>query len=338
MKKSITSSARRIKTDSLVSIIIVTYNSKKHIESCINSILKQDYPHEIIVVDNTSCDGTVQYIRERYPDIKIIESGENRGYGAGNNIGVRNAIGDYLVILNPDTIVEKNWLRELISPIQDSSKLITTPKILVYDGSMINTCGNINHFTGLTFTRGLGENPEAYPEEELVSGISGCCFALRKEDYDKLGGFDETFFIYNEDSEFSWRANLKCFKILYVPKSVIRHDYRLKVGPEKIYYLEKNRYLILRKYLSRKDILTISPFLIITEVLTFGYSLKNGWNGVKYKIKAIKDGLTTKVKKENGDKSKLFNSLSPTIPVEQLTSNKVEKLVKILANKIFSWN
>lgn len=323
--------------DGLASIIIVTYNSKKYMENCINSIQGQDYPYEIIVVDNASSDGIVQFIREKYPNIKIVENNKNKGYGAGNNIGAKNAKGEYLVILNPDTIVEKNWLRELISPIQKSDKLITTPKILIYDGSAINTCGNINHFTGLTFTRGLGEKPDSYPNEEFVSGISGCCFAIRKEDFDEIGGFDENFFIYNEDSDLSWRAHLKGFKILYVPKSIIRHDYQLKVEPEKICHLEKNRYLILRKYFSLKDLLILFPSLLMAEVLTWGYSIKNGWIGIKCKLKSI-DGLIMKVKKENGNKNNLFKILSTNIPVEQLTSNRIEKIIKFLANKIFILN
>lgn len=320
------------------SIIIVTHNHGKYINSCIASILKQSFPHEIIVIDNRSNDNTVQLIKEKFPEIKIIESPENKGYGAGNNLGVKHAKGEYIVVLNPDTIVEKDWLKELVEPLKNSGKLITTPKILFYDGSKINTCGNINHFTGLTFTRGLNENPEKYNDQEDVSGFSGCCFAMRKEDLEELEGFDEKFFAYNEDSELSWKAHLKGFRILYVPTSIVRHDYKLNVPPEKIYHLERNRYLILRKCLSWKDLLVLFPSLLMVEVLACGYAIKNGWNGVRYKLKAIKNGLTIKIKTENGDKSKLFKSLSATIPVEQLTSSKAEKMVKIFANKIFEWN
>jgi GT2 family glycosyltransferase len=320
------------------SIIIVTFNQKKYVTSCIESILKQNFSHEVIVVDNHSNDGTVQLIKEKFPEIKIIETPMNRGYGSGNNLGVKHAKGEYIVILNPDTIVEKDWLKELVEPLESGSRLITTPKILLYDGSKINTCGNINHFTGLTFTRGLNEDPDEYNTQEYVSGFSGCCFAIRKKYFEELGGFDENFFIYNEDSDLSWRAHLKGYRILYIPKSIVRHDYKLSAPPKKIYHLEKNRYLILRKYLSMKDILFLFPSLLVAEALTWGYAIKNGWNGLGYKLKAIKDGLTTSVEKVRGDKSNLFKSLSVTIPIEQLTSNKAEKIVKIFANKVFEWN
>jgi GT2 family glycosyltransferase len=321
----------------LASIIIVTYNHKRYLEHCINSVLKQDYPHEIIVVDNCSQDDSSQLVREIFPDVKLIESLENKGYGAGNNLGVKHATGEYIVILNPDTIVEDGWLRELVKPLENEKK-IATPKILLYDGSLINTCGNINHFSGLTFTRGLGAEPSAYQKLEYVSGISGCCFAMRRRDFIEMGGFDECFFVYNEDSDLSWRAHLKGFGILYVPTSVVRHDYKLNVPPKKIYYLEKNRYMILRKYLSWSDFLVLSPSLLVTEILTFGYAVTHGGEGIRYKLKAIKEGLTVEVDKVTGDKGNLFKSLSTIIPMDQLTFNKREMIFKSWANIIFEWN
>lgn len=322
----------------LASVIIVTYNHKRYLDSCINSVLKQDYPHEVIVVDNCSQDGSAQFIIENFPTVKLIKSPENKGYSAGNNLGVKHAKGEYIVILNPDTIVEDCWLKELIKPLENDSRIITTPKILLYDGSAINTCGNINHFTGLTFTRGLGEMSDVYSKKEYVSGFSGCCFAMIKRDFEELGGFDEDFFAYNEDSDLSWRSHLMDFRILFVPTSVIRHDYTLNVSPEKIYHLEKGRYMILRKSLSRRDLLLLSPSLFVTELLTFGYALKQGRNGLKYKLKAMKEGLKIEVKRTEGDKANLFNSLSTLIPTDQLTFNRTERVFKVFANRIFELN
>ncbi len=320
------------------SIIIVTYNHRKYIEACISSIELESNPREIILVDNFSQDGTCDFVRERFPRVQVIECRENRGYGGGNNLGVKYAKGDYVVVLNPDTIVKKCWLEELIKPLKPGSRIITTPKILIYDGSMINTCGNINHFTGLTFTRGFGESPSAYSKQEYVSGFSGCCFAMKREDYLGLGGFDENFFLYNEDSDFSWRSHLKGFRILFVPTSVIMHDYRLNVTPEKLYRLEKGRYMILRKYLSGHDLLFLMPSLVAAEILTLGYSIRLGNNGIKCKLRAWRDGLTLRIRKECGNRSCLYSSLYATIPANQLTFNSVDKMAKFVANKLFYWN
>ncbi len=320
------------------SIIIVTHNHRNYIEPCISSIENEKYPHEIIVVDSLSNDGTYDFVKQRFPKIKLIGCKANLGYGFCNNLGVKHAEGSFIVIINPDTIVKAGWLGELIKPLVSQSDIITTPKILVYDGSAINTCGNINHFTGLCFTRGLGEDPELYAKEECVSGISGCCFAIRTSDYQNLGGFDEAFFLYNEDSDISWRSHLRNFKVIYVPTSVIMHDYELKVSPLKLYHLEKGRYLILRKYLSFFDFMIFLPSLLIVEILIFGYAIKMGRMGLKSKLKAIIDGLTTEINGEKGSKSNLFSSLCVTIPVDQLTFNSVERTVKEIANMVFYFN
>ncbi len=144
----------------LVSIIILTYNSKKDIPDCLPKVINQSYSNkEIIVVDNCSKDGTSDFIKSTYPEIKVIESDFNMGYPAGNNYGVTQAKGEYIVIVNPDTIPHNDWLNELIKPFDENPNIaITTSKILIYDQTdIINTCGNYSHFTGLDFCRGLSE-------------------------------------------------------------------------------------------------------------------------------------------------------------------------------------
>lgn len=324
--------------DELASIIIVTYNSRHYLDACLRSVFGQDYPHEVILVDNCSQDDTVQYVRESFPEVRVIECPENRGYGSGNNLGVKYARGEYVVILNPDTIVEEGWLSSLLLPLMHQPKLITTPKILLYDGLAINTCGNINTISGLTFTRGLGVDPSSFPDAEEVSGVSGACFAMRREDYFSLGGFDENFFLYNEDSELSWRAHLHNYRVLYVPTSVIRHDYQLSVSPEKIYFLEKGRYMIIKKYFSMRDLLLFSPSLLVTELLTLGYALRFGWKGLALKLKAAREGLGTTVERVDGGGTRIFPNLCAAIPEDQLTFNEVERFGKIICNKIFKWN
>lgn len=329
---------RKIKESEKASIIIVTYNHKRYIESCLRSLEKEKYPHEIIIIDSSSTDGTIEFVRNQFSHVKVFGCEKNLGYGSCNNLGVKYAEGKYIVILNPDTIVREGWLGELIKPLMERHNIITTPKILTYDGSLINTCGTINHFTGLTFTRGLGEDPNEYSEQEYVSGFSGCCFALRKNDYLRLGGFDETFFLYNEDSDLSWRSHLMNFAIMFIPTSIVMHDYVLKVSAEKLYYLEKDRYLILRKHISFYDFLFLFPSLAIVEILTIGYSMKLGLKGLKFKFKALQDGLEAKVDHKYGDKSNLYKKLSIVIPIDQLTFSPIDKVIKILANYIFSWN
>lgn len=322
----------------LASIIIVTFNHKKYISDCLNSILKEKYPNEIILVDNCSHDGLIEFVEKSYPMVKIIRSTNNLGFGAANNLGVKCSHGEFIVFLNPDTIVRDRWLENLISPLQKHENLITTPKILNYYGSSINTCGAINHFTGLTFTQGLGKVPIEFNEPIFVSGVSGACFALKRKDFDKINGFDESFFLYNEDSDFSWRTHLSGLEIAFIPESIVYHDYTLKVSPEKLYHLERGRYFILRKYLTKTELLLILPSLLFTELLTSYYALKLGKKGISNKLQAVIDGLSHPVIKYFGDKKLLFKNLHSSIPANQLTSNNIEYYVKIVGNIIFSIN
>jgi GT2 family glycosyltransferase len=331
----------KLKTDDgpyFASIIIVTFNHSKYLKSCIQSLEAQNFPHEIIVVDNGSTDGTIEIIQRQFSNIKLILSGKNVGYGTANNIGTDHAKGNIIVFLNPDTYVQKGWLRNLVNPILQENHIITTPKILTYNGKIINTCGNINHFSGLTFTRGLGKSPNEYTKREEVSGISGACFALKKADFLLLERFDESFFLYNEDSDFSWRAQLYGYKILFIPHSVVYHDYFLKMSPEKLYHLEKGRYQILRKYLRSKDIILFFPSLALTEIMVFFYSIKFGLSGLKFKFKSIKNGLRSPINETRGDYRSLFFHLSVTIPDDQLTMNKSENIGKKICNSIFRIN
>lgn len=319
----------------LASIIIVTYNSEKYIRRCLESIKKQDFPHEIIVVDNDSKDKTVDIVK-KYPEVRLIETHANLGYGVGNNFGTQYATGEYLVFLNPDTIVEDNWLSELIMPLENGRRIITTPKILTYDGKKINTCGIVIHFTGIALTRGYQMKPSDFNIEEQVGGFSGCCFAIKKKDFKELGPFDNNFFLYFDDVEMSLRAQLKKFLILYVPRSVVRHDYSLKVFPEKIYHLEKGRYLILRKYFKGYFIIILNSLLIV-EIITFTYSILCGRKGIINKMRAIVHGLTLKTKTLDGCYPYLLRSLDVEIPIYIFSFYKSYILIKII-NKLFKLN
>ena len=324
--------------DNSVSIIIVTYNSIKYIDNCIKSILVQRYNFEIIVIDNCSTDGTCEYVSENFPSVNVIKNSGNFGYGNANNLGVKYATRDIILIINPDTIMEDGSIESLLSPLLNTNKLITTPKILTYNSSIINSCGHINHFTGLGFTRGFGAEPSAYQRYEYVCGAPGTCFAMKRIDFIELGGFDETFFMYREDGDLVWRAHLNNIKILYVPTSVIRHDYKLKVTPKKLYHIEKGRYLILKKYFSVLDFMFLSPSLFLTEILSFGYATRLGVEGLLCKLSSMKYILFLETCKVRGNKLNLINNLSYEIPVDQLTFNPADKILKKLFNKMYKLN
>ena len=189
------------KNSKLATIILLSYNSHEDLAECIPSLMGQTYlNNEIIVVDNASTDSSVEFIKTNYPDIKLIETGENLGYPSGNNVGFEHAEGEYIAVLNPDTIVDTKWLAELIKPLEHDPQIaLTTSKILIYDRkTVINTCANSPHYTGLDFCRGLYDAASEYGEIEEVGAISGCSFVIRKEALNHLAGFDSDLFLYLE--------------------------------------------------------------------------------------------------------------------------------------------
>ncbi len=143
-----------------------------------------------------------------------------------------------------------------------------------------------SQFTGLDFCRGLHEPSSSFSIPQEAGAVSGCSFAIRREVFEELGGFDPDFFLYLEDIDLSWRARLAGYKILYVPSSIVYHKFRLSVAPWKEFYLERNRYLMLLKNYSLKMLILMTPALFVTEIVTWGHAILNGFPYVYNKLRA----------------------------------------------------
>jgi GT2 family glycosyltransferase len=316
------------------SVIIVTYNHEKYIEQCLDSALNNN-PYEIIVVDNCSTDRTVALVSS-YPNVRLIKSDTNAGFGSANNLGASYASGDNLVFLNPDTIVEENWLKNLTEPINDD-RTVSIPLILLYDDDKVNTIGNIEHISGLSFVNGLGKRRDA---EDACSpnGVSGACFAMSKKGYLDLGGFDQTFFCYMEDTELSWRMMLNGYNIVLQPDAIVHHDYRMRLTPEKLFMVESGRYVIIRKYVPMAAIIASFPMFLISEAIIWSYCFLNGKKFVRSKFNATIKGLTMAVEKNKREFCDISSKLDWSIPETPLAPSKVyQKLLKV-ANVLMSLN
>jgi GT2 family glycosyltransferase len=271
------------------SVIVVSYNSRADLELCIESILRElSSQDELIVVDNGSTDGSADLVAERFAGVRLIR-GANTGYAGGNNCGAAAAKGDFLVFLNPDTALQPGALAALLAPLEDSRAEIglTTAQIVhMRRPEVINTCGNTMHYTGLTYCRGAGRSRSEYAVSAEVDAVSGAAFALRRALFAELGGFDEQFFMYVEDTDLSWRARLAGYRCLYVAEAVVAHDYRPSYSPTKAFYLDRNRHLMLLKNLRRATYVRMLPGLLLGEAVTAGFLLLKGpryW-GVKPRV------------------------------------------------------
>jgi len=258
------------------SLIVVTYNARSHLGRCLRSILSQNLcPNEIIVVDNASSDGSADFVEQAFPGVKVIRNGDNRGFGHGADVGAASAHGDYLVFLNPDTVVEPDWLAGLVAALEANPEagLATSRILLLARPDRVNACGTEVHYTGLTLCRGTGAERDRFSEVEEVDAVSGAAFAIRKTIFDEIDGFDERFFLYVEDTDLSWRVRLAGHTCLHVPASVVYHDYTLQFGALKTYLEERNRYLMLLKSLRWPTLLVLVPSLLLAEVVTWGFVL-----------------------------------------------------------------
>ena len=261
----------------LISVIVLNYNAGELLLNCIDSIKKSVYKNlEIIVVDNISADKSQEICKEKYPDIKLIQNKKNFGYCEGNNIGIREAKGDFVVILNPDTIVESNWLNELITAHKEFGDGLYQPKILsLNEDNIIQSTGNMIHVFGFGFARDKGKKNITKEEHiEKIGYASGTCLFTSKTVFDKVGLLDDFLFLYHDDLDLGWRAAQLGINSYYVPKSKIFHveSYSLKWSAKKFYWLERNRKYCLLTHYSKSTYEKMNFSLILVDLFVWAFS------------------------------------------------------------------
>jgi GT2 family glycosyltransferase len=298
----------------LVSIIILNYNAGELLLNCIDSIKKSAYKNlEIIVVDNISTDKSQETCKEKYPDIKLIQNNENFGYCEGNNIGIREAKGDYIIILNPDTIVESNWIEALISAYNKFGEGLYQPKHLsLNEKTVYMSAGNMLNIFGFGYAREKGNKDEnQFNKIEEIGYASGTCLFTSSAVLKKVGLFDPFIFLYHDDLDLGWRASQLGIKSYYVPTSLIYHaeSYSLKWSAEKFYWLERNRkYCILTHY-SKQTYSKIFPTLLAVDFFVWMYYLTKGFLGSKIRaeLDIIKNRKAIKIKYEELESKKIVS-------------------------------
>jgi GT2 family glycosyltransferase len=270
--------------ENLVAIIVLNHNKKNDILECLASISKMNYrDFEVIVVDNDSSDGSAEEIRNRYPNVHLIENKVNLGVAGGRNIGVRYANEKlnykYLLFLDDDIIIDKNALLEMICSFNTNESVgIVTPKCyMMHIPETIGYAGGmtVNLFTGKITDIGGGEKDTGqFEQSRFISSSAGLCL-LSKELLNKVGLFDEKFNPYGwEDVDFSLRAKKNGYKILYNPKAIIYHKGGKKGRGRAINEYEfsktKNYFYLIRKHANIFQLVIMGfclPFRILIIIL-----------------------------------------------------------------------
>lgn len=229
-----------------VSIIVLNWNGRQHLETCLTAVAAQQGVNcETILVDNGSTDGSVALVRDRFPWVRIVPLAENRGFAGGNNAGVREASGRYVAFLNNDTEAEPTWLGALLAGVDEAAGFAVTTSCLVFmdDPSCIDSAGDGVLRWGGAFKRHHGGSVELARESvEVFAACGGACLMSRSL-FEALGGFDEDFFLSQEDVDLSYRARLLGYRVRYVADAVVRHRGSATLGrvsPVSVFHAQRN--------------------------------------------------------------------------------------------------
>ena len=207
-------------------MIVVNFNGRQWLERCLGAIRAQlAADDELVLVDNASTDGSVELVRDRFSDVRVLALDRNHGFAGGNNAGAKEARGTYLAFLNNDAIPQTGWLSALRRSLdRDPSVGLTTSQLVyLHDPSTIDSAGDGYLRAGGAFKRFHGESSALAGVSGEVFGACGAAFMIRRSLFLELGGFDEDFFMVYEDVDLSYRARLRGHRCLYVSDAIVHH-------------------------------------------------------------------------------------------------------------------
>lgn len=211
----------------LVSVIIVNWNGRKFLDDCLGSLSCIWYKNvEILFVDNVSSDDSVAFVRKNFPKIKIIQNKTNLGLSGGHDVAFEKAKGEAILLLNTDTIVEKNFLTVLVDVLfSDEQYGAVQAKILLLSKNVIDSIGSFFLPNGNLYHFGREKDPNLtiYNQPMEIFSTKGACMLIKTHVLRKTGLFDKDFFVYFEDTDLCMRIWLSGYKILYTPKAFIYH-------------------------------------------------------------------------------------------------------------------
>jgi len=267
-----------------VSVIIINAFNIDNLKECLNSLKESNYPDfEVIVVD-FSTNNIREFINSNFPNVRLIRlSGKDIGPSAMHNVGINNMHDEskYVAFLDDDTIVDKNWLSELIKCIEKSDKIgAVQSKILMYgQKDILNTNGNKSNYLAVGWPNGYKNKDSKDDRFREISFPSGAAMILRKSALDEIGMFDEDYFIYADDMDVGLRMRLAGYKIMYCPTSIVYHKYKFLRNKKGFYYLNRNRILTFLKLYQKWTYIILLPALALYEIFVISYAMLHGFLG-----------------------------------------------------------
>jgi GT2 family glycosyltransferase len=210
-----------------VSLVVLNWNGKHHLESCLGSLTALDYPEskvELILCDNGSSDGSVEFARARFPRLKVIALDRNYGFAEGNDRAAEQAVGEWVAFLNNDMWVKPSWLKDMLSVVEERPGAVCiASRIVNWDGSALDFVGGGVNFMGQAFQLDQGKRESPHDKLRRLLFACGGAMLIRRELFLEVGGFDPDFFAFFEDVDLGWRLNVLGHDVWYTPRATAYH-------------------------------------------------------------------------------------------------------------------
>ncbi len=261
-----------------VTAVVVAWGPSPHLSRCVSSILRSEGADvDLVVVDN----GCPEDVLRSLPDdgrVHVLTADRNLGFGGGCNLGVTKATGDVLVFVNPDAVVSPVALSSLANVLEDPGVGIATARLRLMDEpDLLNSSGGVMHFLGFGWAEDFEKPAASVRDVRPVTGASGAAMAMRTKVFDELGGFTPEFFLYQEDLELSLRTWMSGRSVVLVPDADVWHDYSFSRNPEKYYYVERNRLLLVVSLYEKTTLILLAPALIALELGMLLLAARQRW-------------------------------------------------------------
>jgi GT2 family glycosyltransferase len=265
----------------MLSVIVVNWNGKALLADCLASLRSQTCPDfEVIVVDNGSTDGSSQFVRQAFPDFRLIQLKENLGFAGGNNAGIREARGEWVALINNDAVAEPTWLECLSRAVKGDERVGLAASRVVLTSGALDSAGDGMTIAGVPYKRGHGNTPDGiFLQPSEVFGASGCGVLLRRSMLDRIGLLDEDFFCIYEDGDLNFRARLAGFQCIYVPEAEIIHRLHGTLGrlsKSYVFYGQRNMEYLYFKNMPGRLFWRYLPVHLLSNILGFGYFILRG--------------------------------------------------------------
>jgi len=268
-------SASPPRAPALISVVVANWNGCRYLEQCLSSLAAQTYPAvEVIVVDNGSSDGSVGWLAEHFPAVRVVANDTNRGFAVANNQGIAAAHGAFVALLNNDAWAEPDWLANLYAAAETEARVgaVASLMLLAARPDTVDSAGICVDRLGISWDRAGGQTATG-PVMEPAEVFGACAGAAlyRREMLAELGGFDEDFFAYLEDVDLAWRASWLGWRARYAPNARVYHIHSGTSGEGsafKTYWLARNKIILLLKDYPACGLWRLAPLMLLYDGLS----------------------------------------------------------------------